>query len=79
MPNILATFVMLFKNTTFLLIIAIPEMLMSVMSALNNSNWLEGHATEGYLFVAMIFWICCFSMSMMSNSIERKLDTDNRN
>ncbi|BCE00432.1 amino acid ABC transporter permease [Marinicellulosiphila megalodicopiae] len=79
MPNILATFVMLFKNTTFLLIIGIFEMLATVQTSLSNSNWLGGHATEGYLFVGFIFWICCFSMSMMSNSIERKLDTSHRN
>jgi general L-amino acid transport system permease protein len=75
MPNILATFVMLFKNTTFLLIIAIPELLLSVQTALSNSNWLGGHATEGYLFVAIIFWICCFGMSMISSSIEKRLHT----
>jgi len=75
MPNILATFVMLFKNTTFLLIIGVFEMLATVQTALSNSNWLGGHAAEGYLFVGFIFWICCFSMSMMSSSIEKKLDT----
>ncbi|KZY38545.1 amino acid ABC transporter permease [Oleiphilus sp. HI0081] len=79
MPNILATFVMLFKNTTFLLIIGIFEMLSTTQTALNNSNWLGGHATEGYLFVAMVFWCCCFGMSMISSNIERKLDTSHNN
>ena len=78
MPNILATFVMLFKNTTFLLIISIPEMLLSVQTALTNSNWLGGHATEGYILVAVVFWVCCFGMSMISSSIERKLDTSHK-
>lgn len=79
MPNILATFVMLFKNTTFLLIIGIFEMLSTTQTALTNSNWLGGHSTEGYLFVALVFWVCCFSMSMISSSIERKLDTSHKN
>jgi general L-amino acid transport system permease protein len=79
MPNILATFVMVFKNTVFLLVIAVPEMLQVIMSALSNSNWLGGHATEGYLFVAFIFWICCYSMSLLADSIEKKLDTSHRN
>ena len=78
MPNILATFVMLFKNTTFLLIIAIPEILNTVQTALENSNWLEGHAPEGYIFVGLVFWICCFGMSLLSASIERKLDTSHK-
>ncbi|MGB0732822.1 MAG: amino acid ABC transporter permease [Pontibacterium sp.] len=79
MPNILATFVMLFKNTTFLLIIGIFEMLSTTQTALSNSNWLGGHATEGYLFVAAVFWVCCFSMSMISSSIEKKLETGHQN
>ena len=79
MPNILATFVMLFKNTTFLLIIGIFEMLSTTQTALSNSHWLGGHAEEGYLFVALVFWIACFSMSMMATSIERKLNTDHKN
>ena len=78
MPNILATFVMLFKNTSFLLIIGIPEVLQLLLTALSNSNWLGGHAVEGYVFVGIIFWVCCFSMSLFANKIERDLDTDKR-
>lgn len=79
MPNILATFVMLFKNTTFLLIIGIFEMLNTTQAALSNSYWLGGHAAEGYLFVGIIFWSVCFGMSLIATRIERKLDTDRRN
>ena len=79
MPNILATFVMVFKNTVFLLVIGVPEVLQIVQSALSNSNWLGGHATEGYLFVGLVFWICCYGMSVIASSIENKLDTSHRN
>lgn len=78
MPNILATLVMLFKNTTFLLIIGIPEVVQTLQTALSNSYWLGGHAFEGYLFVFVIFWISCFSMSLMARRIESSLDTDKR-
>ena len=78
MPNILATFVMVFKNTVFLLVIAVPEMLQVVLGALSNSNWLGGHATEGYLFVGFVFWVCCYGMSLLSDKIEKKLNTDLR-
>ena len=50
-------------------------MLNTAQAALANSNWLGGHAPEGYLFVALVFWLCCFGMSLISASIERKLDT----
>jgi general L-amino acid transport system permease protein len=66
---------MLFKNTTFLLIIGIFEMLSTTQTALNNSNWLGGHAQEGYIFVGIVFWCCCFGMSLISSRIERRLDT----
>lgn len=79
MPNILATFVMLFKNTTFLLIIGIPELVQTLQTALSNSYWLGGHTLEGYLFVFAVFWVSCFSMSLIAASIERKLDTSHRN
>lgn len=78
MPNILATFVMLFKNTTFLLIIGIPEVVQTLQTALSNSYWLGGHALEGYLFVFFVFWASCFSMSVMARRIERQMDTDKR-
>ncbi len=79
MPNILATFVMLFKNTTFLLIIGIPQLVQTLQTALSNSYWLGGHTLEGYLFVFAIFWSSCFGMSLLASHIERKLDTEHRN
>lgn len=78
MPNILATFVMLFKNTTFLLIIGIPEVVQTLQSALSNSYWLGGHALEGYLFVFLVFWGSCFGMSVLARRIERQMNTDKR-
>ncbi len=77
-PNILATFIMLFKNTTFVIIIGLFEILNTVQSALTNSNWLGGHATEGYLFVAAIFWVCCFGMSVISRNLEKTLETGHK-
>lgn len=78
LPNILATFVMLFKNTTFLLIIGIPEVVQTLQTALSNSYWLGGHALEGYLFVFLVFWSSCFSMSLLARRIERQMNTDKR-
>lgn len=79
MPNILATFVMLFKNTTFLLIIGIPELVQTLQTALSNSYWLGGHTLEGYVFVFLVFWASCFGMSLMASRIEKQLNTDHRN
>jgi general L-amino acid transport system permease protein len=77
-PNIVSTFISLFKDTTFVIIIGLFEILTTLQSALTNSNWLGGHAPEGYVFVAAVFWVCCFSMSLISASIERKLNTGHK-
>lgn len=77
-PNIVNTFIALFKDTTLLLIISMFEVLTSAKLALANSYWLEGHEIEAYVFVAFMFWICCFSMSRFSMSIERKLDMEHQ-
>ena len=34
-----------------------------------------GHALEGYVFAALVYWIFCFSMSRYSQNLERKLHT----
>ena len=77
-PNIVSTFISLFKDTTFVIIIGLFEILTTVQSALTNSNWLGGHWIEGYVFVAAVFWVCCFTMSLISASIERKLNTEHK-
>ncbi len=77
-PNIVSIFISLFKDTTFVILIGLFEVLTTLQSALTNSFWLGGHAPEGYVFVAAVFWVCCFSMSKMSASLERKLETGHK-
>jgi general L-amino acid transport system permease protein len=77
-PNIVSTFISLFKDTTFVIIIGLFEILTTVQSALTNSNWLGGYWIEGYVFVAGVFWVFCFGMSRISASIEAKLNTSHK-
>jgi len=74
-PNIVNTFIALFKDTTLVLIIGLFEVLSTINAALQNSNWLGGHHVEGYVFVAFVFWVFCYTMSRISVHIENKLDT----
>lgn len=74
-PNIVNTFIALFKDTTLVLIIGLFEVLSTINAALQNSNWLGGHYVEGYVFVAFVFWVFCYTMSRISVYIENKLDT----
>jgi len=73
-PGIVNTFIALFKDTSLVLIIGLFDLLAIVQSALADPKWL-GYSIEGYLFVALVFWVFCFSMSRYSQNLEQKLNT----
>jgi len=76
-PNLVGTFISLFKDTSLVMIIGLFDLLSMVTVAANDRDWL-GMETEGYVFVALIFWLFTFSMSMYSKRLEKKLDTNNK-
>ncbi len=76
-PGIVNTFIGLFKDTTLLIIIGILDMLGVLKSALADPRW-NGLSTEVYIIVAVIFFICCFSMSRYSIYLEKKLHTGHK-
>ena len=76
-PNIVGSFIALFKDTTLILIIGLFDVLAMVTLTTTDANWL-GFETEGYVFVTMIYWIICFSMSRYAKSIEDKFNTDHK-
>ncbi|MDO6454850.1 amino acid ABC transporter permease [Neptunomonas phycophila] len=73
-PGIVNTFIALFKDTSLVLIIGLFDLLAIVQAALNDPDWL-GYSTEGYIFVALVFWVFCFSMSRYSQNLEKRLQT----
>ncbi len=70
-PGIVNTFIGLFKDTTLVLIVGLFDFLGIVQAAATNPKWL-GHAIEGYIFAAFIFWCFCFSMSRFSRHLEQR-------
>lgn len=76
-PNIVGSFISLFKDTTLLLIIGLFDLLAMVGLTSTDSNWL-GFETEGYVFVALVYWAFCFSMSRYAKTLEVKFNTDNK-
>lgn len=70
-PGIVNTFIGLFKDTTLVLIVGLFDFLGIVQAAATNPKWL-GHAIEGYIFAAFIFWCFCFSMSRFSMHLEQR-------
>ncbi|MBY4675415.1 amino acid ABC transporter permease [Marinobacterium arenosum] len=73
-PGIVNTFIALFKDTSLVLIIGLFDLLAIMQAAANDPNWI-GFATEGYVFVALVFWVFCFSMSRYSQHLEKRLHT----
>ena len=76
-PNLVGTFISLLKDTTLVLIIGLFDLLGMVNLASSDAQWL-GFEQEGYVFVALIFWILCFSMSRYSKLLENRFNTENK-
>ncbi len=70
-PAVVNTFIGLFKDTSLLYVIALIEVTGVMRQALADFAW-QGLEAEGYAFVALVFWIACFSMSRWSASLEKQ-------
>jgi general L-amino acid transport system permease protein len=77
-PGIVSSFIGLFKDTTLVAIVGLADPLQGVRKiVLADINW-KGIYWEPFLFVGLIFFLVCFSMSRYSMYLERKLKTDHR-
>lgn len=76
-PNIVGSFVALFKDTTLVLIIGLFDVLAMVTLTTTDPHWL-GYETEGYVFVTIIYWTICFGMSKYAQSVEKRFNTDHK-
>lgn len=76
-PGIVNTFIGLFKDTTLVIVIGLFDILNIGKSMVSNPDWL-GLSAEAYVFVALFFFVVCFSMSRYSSLLEKRLDTENR-
>ncbi|MFK5880819.1 MAG: amino acid ABC transporter permease [Sulfurospirillum sp.] len=74
-PNLVGSFIALFQDTTLVLIIGLFDLLAMVQLTSSDTHWL-GFETEGYVFVTIIFWVFCYSMSVYSKSLEKRFNTN---
>lgn len=70
-PSIVGQFIALFKDTSLLAIVGLVDLLGIAQKILANPKFL-GRYGEVYLFVAFIYWVCCYSMSLASRRLENK-------
>lgn len=72
-PSIMNNFISTFKDTSLVTIVSLYELTGALTLALNSdSNW-RPFKIEGYLFIAMIYFVFCFSMSRYSIWVEKQV------
>jgi general L-amino acid transport system permease protein len=74
-PGIVNSFIGLFKDTTLVSVIGLLDPV-GLLNPIRASPEWNGVLWELYVFVAVFFWIFCFSMSRYSMYLEKKLKTD---
>jgi general L-amino acid transport system permease protein len=76
-PPLVSIFISLFKDTSLVVIIGIFDLTLAAKAALSDAAW-RGFGIEAYLFISLIYFIFCFSMSRYSQALERRLQRDHR-
>ena len=76
-PGIVNTFIGLFKDTTLVVFIGLFDTIGLINAIRADTDW-NGIYWELFIFVGLLFFVCCFSMSKYSQHLERKLRTDHR-
>jgi general L-amino acid transport system permease protein len=69
-PTNVGQFISLFKDTSLLIIVSLVDLLGVSQSILANPKYI-GRAAEIYLFIGLIYWIFCYSMSLASRKLEK--------
>ena len=73
-PPSVSILISAFKDTSLVVIIALYDLLKTTKSVLSDPKWM-GFSAEAYLFIAVIYFLCCYFMSNYSRRLERELDT----
>ncbi|MCF3936545.1 amino acid ABC transporter permease [Acuticoccus sp. M5D2P5] len=76
-PGIVNTFIGLFKDTTLVAVIGLLDPLGLTNPIRSDANW-NGIVWELYGFIALLFFICCWSMSRYSMLLEKRLRASDR-
>jgi len=73
-PGLMNNFISTFKDTSLVAIVSLYELTGAMGMAMNSdANW-RPFRIEGYLFIAMIYFVFCFSMSRYSQWIEAQVN-----
>jgi general L-amino acid transport system permease protein len=79
LPNILNTFIGLFKDTTLVFVVGIFDFLRTLEAARADPKWaVPNIPLTGYAFAAIFYFICCYGMSRYVRRMEVRLARANR-
>lgn len=71
-PALVNDIIRAFKNTTFVSILGLFDILGATNAAIQDPLWIQ-FAPEAYLLVFALYFVFCFSMSKYSQTVERDL------
>lgn len=72
-PTIVGQFISLFKDTSLLAIVGLTELLGIGQTILANPQYI-GLNKEVFLFIGLIYFLCCYAMSSASRRLEKQLN-----
>ncbi len=74
LPNIVNTFIGLFKDTTLVFVVGIFDFLRTIEAARVDPKWATPiTSVSGYAFAAVFYFICCYGMSRYARNVELRL------
>jgi len=76
-PPTVSILISAFKDTSLVVIIALWDLLKTTQSVLSNPEWM-GFSREAYIFIAILYFFGCFSMSNYSRKLEKELSAGER-
>ncbi|MCP4340646.1 MAG: amino acid ABC transporter permease [Desulfobulbaceae bacterium] len=74
-PNIVTSFISLFKDTTLVSIIGLFDIMLMARNIAIDKNWLGLH-TEPLVAISILFFVFCYAMSQYSQRLEKRLNTN---
>jgi general L-amino acid transport system permease protein len=73
-PSIMNNFISTFKDTSLVTIVSLYELTGAMSMALNSDSDWRPFKIEAYLFIALIYFVFCFSMSRYSIWVEKQVN-----
>ncbi|MEH2608829.1 amino acid ABC transporter permease [Bradyrhizobium sp. AZCC 1693] len=79
-PNLVNSFISLFKDTSLVSIVALFDLLGSLRASFSDPNWSTPTTLfTGFAFTGIIYFVFCFGMSRYSLFVENRLNAHRRN